>query len=87
VSSVDPILTRRAQIGRLVALGKRVGYALYGLAIVLFFVGFAAGYTDVLTTVIVAALVVGSLVLAPAIVAGYGIRAAEREERGVSRGH
>jgi hypothetical protein len=87
VSSADPILARRAHIGRLVAAGKRVGYALYGLAMVLFFVGFFADYTGALTTIIIAALVAGSLVLAPAIVFGYGIRAAEREERGQSRGH
>jgi hypothetical protein len=87
VSPADPILARRAQIARLVAVGKRAGYSLYGGAMVLFFVGFFAGYTGLLTTLIIVALVVGSLVLAPAIVFGYGLRAAEREERGEARRH
>jgi hypothetical protein len=76
----DPVLVRRARIARLVEVGQRVGYALFGVAIVAFFVGWIAGYTDGVVTVIVAALVVGSIVLAPSIVFGYAVRAAERED-------
>lgn len=82
VDPADPVLVRRQRIAGLVQAGKRVGYGLFGVAIVLFFVGLAAGYSSGLTTVIVASLLVGSVVLAPAIVFGYGIKAAEREERG-----
>lgn len=77
----DPVLARRARIASLVALGKRIGYGLYALAVVGFVVGLVAGYTSALTTAIVAALVVGSLVLAPAIVFGYAVKAAERDDR------
>ena len=77
----DPVLERRARIARLVAVGKRVGYGLFAVAVVLFAVGLAAGYTSTITTAIVACLLVGSAVLAPAIVFGYGVRAAEREDR------
>ena len=77
----DPVLARRARIAGLVQLGKRVGYGLYLVAVVLFAVGLAAGYTSGITTAIVLSLVVGSLVLAPAIVFGYAVRAAEREDR------
>jgi len=77
----DPVRERRARIARLVSLGKRVGYGLYAVAIVLFAVGLLGRYTTAITTTIVACLVVGSLVLAPAIVFGYGVRAAEREDR------
>lgn len=77
----DPVLAKRARISRLSELGQRLGYLLFGVAIVVFLVGFSIGYTDALVTVIVAALVVGSLVLAPAIVFGYGVRAADREDR------
>lgn len=86
-ASVDPVLARRAAIARAVSIGQRVGYGLFGLAVVLFFVGLAAGYTPAITTAVVACLIVGSLVLAPAIVFGYAVKAAEREEQGLSSGH
>jgi hypothetical protein len=81
----DPVRRRRAQIARVVDLGLRVGYGLFVLAIVLFVVGLVAGYWNWLVTVIVASLVIGSIVLAPAIVFNYAVRAAEREdtERGL----
>ena len=74
------LLVRRARIAALVQVGKRVGYGLYLVAVVLFGVGLAAGYTSGTTTAIVVCLVAGSLVLAPAIVFGYAVRAAERED-------
>ena len=83
----DPVLVRRAAIARLVSVGQRLGYALFGVAMVLFFVGLAAGYTQVLTNVIVGCLLAGSLILAPAIVFGYAVKAAEREEQGLGSGH
>ena len=81
----DPVLARRARIARLSELGQRIGYALFGLAIVVFVIGFVVGYSDVLVTVIVASLGVGSVVLAPAIVFGYAVKAAEREDRELGR--
>lgn len=77
----DPVLERRRRIARLVRIGQRAGYGLFGLAIALFVVGLFAGFGGVVGGGIVAALVVGSLVLAPAIVFGYAVRAAEREDR------
>ena len=79
--SSDPVRARRARIARLVELGQRVGYGLFGFAIALFFVGFAAGFSGAIVTIIIAALLIGSLVLAPAIVFGYAVKAAEREDR------
>lgn len=76
----DPVRARRARIARLVDVGQRVGYGAFALAIVLFFVGFATSFSA-LVTPIVALLVVGSVVLAPAIVFGYAVKAAEREDR------
>jgi len=77
----DPVLRRRAKIARLTELGQRIGYSLFGVAIVLFIVGFVGGYSDLLVTLIVACLGVGSAVLAPAIVFGYAVKAAEREDQ------
>lgn len=78
---VDPVLAKRARIARWVALGKRVGYALFGVAIVAFVIGFFAGFGGVTGTLIVWSIVIGSVVLAPAIVFGYGVKAAERDDR------
>jgi hypothetical protein len=77
----DPVLQRRARIAHLVELGQRIGYGLFALAVVLFFVGFGIGFTGGVVTTIVIALVAGSLVLAPAIVFGYAVKAADRADR------
>ncbi len=76
----DEVLARRERIKRLVDLGQRIGYGLFGVAVVGFFVGFVVDFTDPLVTVIVLSLVVGSVILAPAIVFGYGVKAAERDD-------
>jgi len=77
----DPVLARRAQIARWVDLGQKVGYGLFGLAVVAFLVGFVVGLEDWVVTLIVACLVIGSIVLAPAIVFGYAVKAADRADR------
>lgn len=81
-SPIDPVLERRARIVSLVRLGKRIGYGLFGLAIVAFAVGFVAGFGGLTGNLIVWSIIAGSVVLAPAIVFGYGVKAAERDERG-----
>ncbi|MGH9136754.1 MAG: hypothetical protein ACRD0G_06860 [Acidimicrobiales bacterium] len=81
MSQPDPVRARRARIARLVTIGQRVGYLLFLTAILLFVAGFVGSFSPGLTTAVVACLVVGSLVLAPAIVFGYAVKAAEREER------
>lgn len=78
--AIDPVLERRRRISGLVRIGKRGGYALFGVAIVLFFVGLVAGFGTV-SGVIVACIAVGSILLAPAIVFGYAVGAAERDDR------
>lgn len=83
----DPVLAKRAQIAKAVDLGKRFGYSLFGIAIVVFFVGFFGTLTDTKVAIIIACMVVGSVVLAPAIVFGYGVKAAIRHDAGESGGH
>ena len=85
MSAVDPIRERRAWVARVAALGQRVGYALFGLALVLFGVALATDLPGGLVATVVACLVVGSAVLAPAIVLGFAARAAEREDREAGR--
>jgi len=78
---VDRVRARRAQVARWSLLANRIGYLLFGVAIAVFVIGFAMGFTPPLVTVVVACLVVGSLLLAPSIVLGYAVKAAEREDR------
>jgi hypothetical protein len=85
--SEDEILAKRARISAWCALGKRVGYLLYGLAMVLFFLGLATTYSDWLVTTIVAAMAIGGALLIPAIIFAYGVKAAEREDRGEPFGY
>jgi hypothetical protein len=77
----DPVLVRRRQAARLAATGKRLGYLLYGLAILLFALAMVTGLPRGLAIATVASLVVGSLFLAPSIVVSYGVKAADREDR------
>ena len=64
----DPVLVRRAQIAHAAKLAQRIGYALFAVAVVAFFVGFFGGFTSTITTIIVVTMAVGSALLAPAIV-------------------
>jgi len=81
----DPVAARRERIGRLAAAGRKLGFALYGLALVVVGIGLATTLTGAVVTVATACLVVGSILLAPAIVVGYGVRAAARDDRAVPR--
>jgi hypothetical protein len=76
----DPVRVRRARIARWVGLGLAAGYGLFGAAIVLFLAGLIFGYTTWITSTIVSCLVAGSVVLAPAIVFNYAVRAADRAD-------
>lgn len=80
-AAVDPVRERRARIARLVEIGQRLGYGLFGLAVAAFLAGFVWGFDGLPGTVVVTSLVVGSVVLAPSIVFGYAVKAAEREDR------
>jgi len=79
--SSDPILVRRQRADRFARLGQRTGYSLFGLAIGLFFVGLLGDFTSGISRAIIAAMISGSLLLAPCIVVAYAVRAADREDR------
>jgi len=76
----DPVLIKRAQVSRLADLGQRIGYALFGVAILGFFYGFATDFGDTIAKIVVASIIAGSIVLAPAIIAGYAVRAATKDD-------
>jgi len=76
----DPVRHRRAQVARGVAIGQRIGYGLFLLAVVGFVVGFVIGFHTGVVRLIELSLLVGSIVLAPSIVLGYAVKAAERDD-------
>lgn len=77
---VDPVIAKRRQIERLTQLGQRVGYGLFGLALVFFFVSLATNASWAIT-VVVWSLIAGCIVLAPSIVISFTVRAADRADR------
>ena len=76
----DPIRARRAQIEKWSLLANRVGYLLLGLAMALFFIAFAVGFSSGMATAVATTLIVGCVLLAPSIIVGYAVKAAERDD-------
>ncbi len=81
----DPVRARRQRIARINQSAKRAGYLLFLVAIVVFFIGAAGRFTPLIVAVVVACLAVGSVLLVPTIIIGYGVRAAERDDRRAGR--
>ena len=81
----DPVLAKLARAARLAEVGQRVGYLLLLVAVGAFVAGAVQGFSTATTTVVTVALGAMTLVLAPAIVLGYAVKAAEREDRERSR--
>jgi hypothetical protein len=81
VEAADPVRARRARVARWTRLANRAGYVLLAVAVVLFFVALATGFSATMATLVVVALVAAFALLAPSIVLGYAVKAAEREDR------
>lgn len=75
----DPVRRRRAQMARLAAAGRGAGWLCIAAAVGAFAVGLATSF-DPWGTVVIVALVASTLTLAPAIVLGYAVSAAERDD-------
>jgi hypothetical protein len=86
VVSEDPVLRRRARVARLVQIGQRIGYGCLLLAIVAFGVGVATSFPAYTVTASITGLVAACVILPIPIVLGYGVRAAERDERRAAGG-
>jgi hypothetical protein len=80
--NVDPVRQRREQVARLASTARKAGWALFGLACVAFVAGLVVGLTGLVVVVVVGSLALGSALLLPAIIVGFGVTAAEREDRG-----
>lgn len=82
-----PIMIRRRQFARFADSGKRIGYVLFLLAMVAFFVGLFTSFNDVWGWLMIGCLIAGSALLLPAIIIGYAVKAAERDDLGLDSGH
>lgn len=80
-ASSDPVLERRRKLARLARSGRRAGYSLYGVSVAAFVAGLVTGFTSAPATIAAVTLVVGSLLLLPSIIIGYGVSAADRADR------
>lgn len=78
---LDPVLARRAVIAKWTLLANRVGYLFVALAMALFFIAFAVGFSPVMATLVIIAFVIGCVLLAPSIILGYAVKAAVRDDR------
>ena len=79
-SEPDPVLVQRAKVSRLANLGQRIGYLLYGIAIIVFLIGLFTGFNATVSAIATVGIVAGSIVLAPAIITGYAVKAAIRDD-------
>lgn len=76
----DPVRASRARWARWGAAGKRVGYGLVLLSVVVFAVGAATQFTGLIAAVVTICLVLSTVTLAPGLVIGYAVKKAERED-------
>ncbi len=77
----DPVRARRQKVAHYTLLANRIGYLFFAVAIATFIIGFAISFNGAVSTIVIASVVIGSLLLAPAIVLGYAVKAAERDDR------
>ena len=78
----DPVRAlARCALARAQLLANRIGYLFVAVAVAVFIIGFALGFTPPVVTIVVATLLIGCALLLPSIILGYAVKAAEREDR------
>lgn len=80
-SESDPILVRRARVARATSLAIRAGLGCYAAATVLFAIALTTRFTGFLASTTTLLLIAGSVLLAPAMVFHYAVKAADRADR------
>lgn len=78
---VDPVRARREQVAKWTLLANRVGYLFVAVSVALFVIAFAVGFSPTMATLVTVTLVIGCVLLAPSIIVGYAVKAAERDDR------
>ena len=78
---VDLVRAKREKVAKYTLLANRIGYLFFALAIATFVIGFAVSFNGAVSAIVIGSIIIGSLLLAPAIVLGYAVKAAERDDR------
>jgi uncharacterized membrane protein len=78
---LDPVRARRAQVAKWTLLANRVGYLFVALSMALFVIAFAVGFSPTMASLVIITFVIGCVLLAPSIILGYAVKAAERDDR------
>ena len=79
--TTDPVRAKRATIAKWTLLANRVGYLFVALAMALFLMAFVLGFNSAMATLVIISFIIGCVLLAPSIIVGYAVKAAEREDR------
>lgn len=77
----DPIIAKRALISTWAKRATNLGYLLFGVSLLAVIWGTIVDFTPNTSRVATAALITGCIVLAPAILVQYSVKAAVRDER------
>jgi len=80
-AELDPVRAKRAMVAKWTLLANRVGYLFVALAMALFVIAFAVGFNSVMATLVLISFGIGCVLLAPSIILGYAVKAAERDDR------
>lgn len=78
---IDPVRVRRAQVAKWTLLANRVGYLFVAFSMALFVIAFAIGFSAIMANLVIISFVIGCMLLAPSIIVGYAVKAAERDDR------
>ena len=77
----DPIRRRRDLISIWNQRAMRIGYLCFAISIISVGAGLLWRFTPLIGSIATIGLVFGSVLLAPAIVLGYAVKAAERQDK------
>ncbi|NBO34026.1 MAG: hypothetical protein EBV02_06640 [Actinobacteria bacterium] len=80
-SNHDPILVKRALISNWAKRATNLGYSLFGVSMIAVIWGVIVDFTPITSRVATISLIGGCVVLAPAILVQYSVKAAVRDER------
>ena len=77
----NSLAMRRKQASLIADTGRKIGYSIFLLALIIFAIGFTVEFNNLVAKTLTVLLIVGSIVLAPSILLHYAVRGAEREEK------
>lgn len=77
----DPVRVKRAKVAKWTLLANRVGYLFVALALALFVIAFAVGFNSTMATLVLISFGIGCVLLAPSIILGWAVTAAEQDDR------